>query len=130
MLRPWHKSVAKAIKKEKKLYFFDWSLLHDQGSRFENLIAIALLRMAARFTEKGMGSYEIRYIRDREKREVDFTLVKDNEPVALFEAKESETGIDKSGMFYSKKMGIPSRAPIKILQYAARCRSCVCDGPH
>ena len=77
-----------------------------------------------------MGSYEIRYIRDREKREVDFTLVKDNEPVALFEAKESETGIDKSGMFYSKKMGIPSRAPIKILQYAARCRSCVCDGPH
>jgi hypothetical protein len=65
---------------------------------------MALLRMAARFTEKGMGSYEIRYIRDREKRKVDFTLVKDNEPVALFEAKESETGIDKSGMFYSKKM--------------------------
>ena len=44
---------------------------------------MALLRMAARFTEKGMGSYEIRYIRDREKREVDFILVKDNEPVAL-----------------------------------------------
>jgi len=107
MLRPWHKSIAKAIKKEKKLYFFDWSLLHNEGSRFENLIAMALLRMAARFTEKGMGSYEIRYIRDREKREVDFTLVKDNEPIALFEAKESGTGIDKSGMFYSKKMGIP-----------------------
>jgi hypothetical protein len=33
--------------------------------------------------------------------------VKDNEPVALFEAKESETGIDKSGMFYSKKNGNP-----------------------
>jgi hypothetical protein len=54
---------------------------------------MALLRMFARFTEKGMGSYEIRYIRDREKREVDFTLGKDNKPVALFEAKESETGI-------------------------------------
>ncbi|MFH1992936.1 MAG: ATP-binding protein [Pseudomonadota bacterium] len=106
-LRPWHKSIARAVKKERKLYFFDWSLLDDQGSRFENLIAMALLRMAARFTEKGMGNYEIRYIRDREKREVDFALVKDNKPVALFEAKQSETIIDKSGRFFSNKMEIP-----------------------
>ena len=106
-LRPWHKSIARAIKKEKKLYFFDWSLLHDQGSRFENLIAMALLRMATRFTERGMGNYEIQYLRDREKREVDFALVRDNKPVALFEAKESETVIDKSGRFFSNKMGIP-----------------------
>ncbi len=46
-------------------------------------IAIVLLRMAARFTEKSMGSYEIR-------------LVNDSEPVALFETKESEINIDKS----------------------------------
>jgi hypothetical protein len=106
-LRPWHKSIARAIRKEKKLYFFDWSILRGHGSRFENLLALALLRMAARFNETGMGNYEIRYIRDREKREVDFVLVKDNEPIALFEAKESDTRINKSGRFYIKKLGIP-----------------------
>ena len=39
--------------------------------------------MAARFTELGLGNFEIHYIRDKEKREVDFALVKDNVPVAL-----------------------------------------------
>lgn len=106
-LRPWHKNIARAIRKERKLYFFDWPLLHDHGSKFENLIALALLRMAARFTENGIGNFEIKYIRDREKREVDFILVNDNKPVALFEAKERDTNIDKSGRFYSKKLEIP-----------------------
>lgn len=107
MIRPWHKRISRAIKKEKKLYFYDWSMLSDSGSRFENMIAVALLRMAARFSETGLGSYEIRYIRDREKREVDFILIKDNSPVALFEAKESNTHIDKSGMYYCERLKIP-----------------------
>ena len=106
-LRPWHRSVTRAIKKEEKLYFFDWSLLSDHGSKFENLIAMALLRMATRFTESGLGEFVVRYIRDREKREVDFVLVKDNKPFALFEAKVSESSIDKSGRFFSEKLGIP-----------------------
>ncbi len=42
-------------------------------------------------TETGVGNFVIWYIRDREKREVDFVLVKDNQPVCLFEAKESVT---------------------------------------
>ncbi|MDB9822895.1 ATP-binding protein [Deltaproteobacteria bacterium] len=106
-IRPWHRHISRAIRKEKKLYFFDWSLLSDSGSRFENLIAVTLLRMAARFNETGLGSYEICYIRDREKREVDFVLVKDNEPIALIEAKESDSRINKSGIYYSRKLNIP-----------------------
>lgn len=106
-LRPWHRNVTRAIKKEEKLYFLDWSLLSERGSRFEDLIAMALFRMATRFTETGIGGMEIRYIRDREKREVDFVLVKDNHPIALFEAKAGESGIDQSGRFFSQKLNIP-----------------------
>jgi len=104
---PWHRNIKRSIVKEKKLYFFEWSLLSDTGSRFENFLAVNLLRMAVRFTEIGLGNFEIYYIRDKEKREVDFALVKDNEPVALFEAKESDSSINKSGRFYSKKLNIP-----------------------
>ncbi len=105
-LRPWHKKIARAIKKEKRLYFFDWSILPESGVVFENITAVALIRMAARMTETGLGNYEIRYLRDREKREVDFVLIKDNHPVCLFETKESHTGISKAGRFYGEKLNI------------------------
>ncbi len=106
-IAPWHRDIKRSIIKEKKLYFFEWSLLSDTGSRFENFLAVNLLRMAVRFTEVGLGNFEVYYIRDKEKREVDFVLVKDNEPVALFEAKESDAIISKSGRFFSKKLNIP-----------------------
>ena len=106
-IQPWYLHISRAIRKEKKLYFFDWSLLSDSGTRFKNLIAVTLLRMAARFNETGLGRYKICYIRDREKREVDFVLVKDNEPIALIEAKGSDSRINKSGLYYSKKLNIP-----------------------
>jgi predicted AAA+ superfamily ATPase len=106
-LRPWHRKITRAIKKEPKLYFYDWSLLTDEGNRFENLIAVSLIRMAARLTEKGLGDYEIRYIRDREKREVDFVMVKDDSPICLIEAKEGGREISKNGRYYSDKLGIP-----------------------
>jgi hypothetical protein len=106
-LRPWHRSISRAIKKEKKLYFSDWSLLPDSGRRFENLIAVALCRMAARLTESGLGRFEVCYIRDREKREVDFVLVKDKAPLALFEAKTGDSSAGAGARYFSNKLSIP-----------------------
>ncbi|MBW2558015.1 MAG: hypothetical protein JRD69_04145 [Deltaproteobacteria bacterium] len=40
-------------------------------------------------TETGLGNFEIRYLRGREKREVDFILVTGNHPVCLFETKDT-----------------------------------------
>ncbi len=54
-----------------------------------------------------MGSFEIRYVRDKEKREVDFLLIKDNRPLALFEAKKSDATISASGRYFSRKLGVP-----------------------
>jgi hypothetical protein len=48
--------------------YYDWAFISDLGFRFENLIAMALVRMTARFTETGHGAFEIMYLRDREKR--------------------------------------------------------------
>lgn len=106
-IRPWHRSITRSIKKEKKLFFYDWSYLEDPGNRFENLLAVGLLRMAARFTEMGLGVFELMYIRDKEKREVDFVLIKDNRPIALFEAKAGDEPIHPSGKYFAKKLGIP-----------------------
>lgn len=106
-ISPWHRNLTRSIKKEKKLFFYDWSYLEDPGRRFENLLAVALLRMAARFTEMGLGAFELRYIRDKEKREVDFAVVRDNRPLALFEAKTGDDPVHPSGKYFAKRLGIP-----------------------
>jgi predicted AAA+ superfamily ATPase len=115
-IRPWHRNILRSIKKGTKLYFFDWSLFPDPGKRFENFTAVSLMRLAARFTEIGLGSFEVMYIRDKEKREVDFVLIKDNKPIALFEAKEGDTDISSSGKYFSHKLGIP------FFQIVHRCK--------
>lgn len=106
-IRPWHKNVIRSIKKENKLYFFDWTNVPDDGCRFENLLAVSLIKLAARLTETGLGTYEIMHIRNKEKQEIDFVLVKNNKPVALFEAKESDGNISKAGSYFSRQLSLP-----------------------
>ncbi|MDD5009243.1 MAG: ATP-binding protein [Syntrophorhabdaceae bacterium] len=124
-VRPWHKRITRSIKKEVKLYFFDWTTVPDTGYRFENFIAVTLLRMAARLTETGLGTYEIMYVRDREKREVDFVLVKNGKPVALFEAKEGDTRISPAGKYFAGKLGVPFyqivNKPVKAEAFPGNC---------
>ena len=106
-IRPWHRQIQRSLKKEPKLYFFDWSLLPDPGTRFENLLAVSLVRMAERFTETGLGMFEVMYIRDTAKREVDFVLVKDGKPLALFEAKEGEREIAPAIRHFGLMLNLP-----------------------
>ncbi len=115
-IRPWHRQIRRSLKKEPKLYFYDWSLLAEAGPRFENFIAVSLFRMAARFTERGLGIFEVMYIRDTAKREVDFVLVKDNKPLALFEAKESEHEISPAGRYFSRTLNLPYYQIVRDLE--------------
>jgi len=36
MVSPYNKSISRSIKKEKKMYFYDWTIIEDEGKRFEN----------------------------------------------------------------------------------------------
>ncbi len=119
-IRPWYRNILRSIRKEAKLFFFDWSSLPDQGRRFENLMAVSLIRMAARLTEMGLGVFEVMYIRDKEKREVDFVLIKDNKPTALFETKEGDSEISPSGRYFGKRLGIPF---YQIVHGSGRCEA-------
>lgn len=115
-LRPWHKNIIRSIKKENKLYFYDWTNVPETGLRFENLLAVSLLKMAARFSETGLGTFEIMHVRNKEKQEVDFVLVKNGKPIALFEAKDSDSDIGKAGLYFGKKLSVP------YFQIVRRCQ--------
>jgi uncharacterized protein len=96
MVRPWFTNVAKALRKEPKWFQRDWSGLADDGARAETLVACHLLKAVEGWTDLGFGEFELRYLRDKQKREVDFLVVKDRKPWFLVEVKLSETSLSPS----------------------------------
>ena len=104
---PWSRQISKAVRKETKLYFYDWTMVSDEGACFENLVAVTLLRLVCRWNELGLGDFDLRYIRDHQGREVDFLLIKDGRPLALFEAKKSALEPNVAGSYFKSRLKIP-----------------------
>lgn len=89
-IKPYSKSLNRALKKENKLYLWDWSEIENNGARFENLIAGHLLKYCDYLTDTGVGTFELRYLKDKEKNEIDFLILKNNRPWMPIEVKLSE----------------------------------------
>ena len=109
-VRPYTKSLPRAVLKPPKVYFFDnGDVLGDEGARFENLVATSLLKRLHFLEDRDGYRYELRYIRDKEGREVDFVIVKEGELEELIEAKFSDDNISKSLLYYAKRLN-PKKA--------------------
>lgn len=88
-IRPWFRSVPKSLRKQPKIYLWDWSTVADKGARNENFVASHLLKAVHWWTDIGLGSYGLHYLRDKAKREVDFLVTRNEEPWFLVEVKSS-----------------------------------------
>ena len=109
-IRPFTHSIPRAVLKPPKVYFFDNAdVTGDEGSRFENLIATSLLKRIHFLVDRDGYRYELMYIRDKEKREVDFAIVKDGGLEELIEVKLSDNSVSKSLSYYAEKLN-PKRA--------------------
>ena len=95
-IMPYSKRVARALKKECKYFLFDWSELNEKGARFENLAAMHFKKSVDFWNDIGSGSFELCYVRDLEKREVDFLILQDKKPWMLIECKYQDDEIPKS----------------------------------
>ncbi len=103
LLRPMSGSKIQALKKEAKHYHFDWTMIADSGPRFENLMACHLLKWC-HFIEDTQGfDMELTYFRDREKREVDFVILKDRRPIEFIECKFSDREINPALRYLKNK---------------------------
>jgi len=66
------------------------------GARFENMIAMHLKKSIDFWNDAGEGTFALHYVRDLEKREVDFLVLKDKKPWMLVECKLKGNDIPKS----------------------------------
>jgi uncharacterized protein len=96
LVRPWFVNVAKALRKEPKWMLRDWGGVAEDGARAETFVACHLLKAVEGWTDLGFGDFELRYLRDKQKREVDFLVVRDRQPWFLVEVKMSETSLSPS----------------------------------
>jgi predicted AAA+ superfamily ATPase len=95
-VRPWFTNVSKALRKEPKWFLRDWSGIDEPGARAETFVACHLLKAVEGWTDMGFGRFELRYVRDKQKREVDFVVVRDRKPWWLVEVKTNETALSPS----------------------------------
>ena len=104
---PFGSPKIKAVKKEQKLYLWDWSQIEDPGFRFENMVASQLLKFC-HFIEDTQGlPMELRYIRTTEKREVDFVVLKNRKPLFAVECKLTDTQPSEHLFYFKQRTAIP-----------------------
>jgi hypothetical protein len=106
-LQPWSKNLSRSLIKEPKIYLWNWAVIEDEGARNENIIASHLHKAVQFWTDQGLGEYGLYYLRDKDKREVDFLVTKEKKPWFLVEAKTSGRGISKWLYYYKEKLQVP-----------------------
>lgn len=108
-LTPFGAPRIRAVKKERKHYHFDWSLVPSEPARFENMVASHLLKWT-QFQEDTEGKdIELRYFRDKDGREVDFVVTESRRPVLFVEAKWSDGEVDRGIRYLCQRFpGVPA----------------------
>jgi len=104
---PYGPPKVRAVKKEQKLYLWDWSIVPEPGPRFENFIASHLLKYC-HFREDTEGyRMDFRFLRDTDKREVDFVVLENGKPLFAVECKAGEKNVNPSLYYFMERTKIP-----------------------
>ncbi|MCF8069015.1 MAG: DUF4143 domain-containing protein [Desulfobacterales bacterium] len=114
-ITPYHKNIGRSLLKEPKVYFYDTGMVKgDDGIRFENMVAVSLLKHLNAIEDYDGKRAELKYLRTKEKKEVDFVPVVEDSPLKLIEAKWAETDFSPSLVYFSKKYDL---AGIQVVRH-------------
>ena len=102
-LSPYHSNQLRAVKKEQKHYHYNWADVPSEGARFENLIAGHLLKWTHFQQDYEGQNIELCYFRDTDKREVDFIVLKNKQPVLAVECKLKAKNISPDLKYFKSK---------------------------
>ena len=103
-IRPYAGRLTRTLRREEKVYLFDFSAIENPGARFENLLALHLRKLCDTWTDFGFGDFALHYVRDREKREVDFLITDRQKPYALLEAKLTARDADPNLRYFADRL--------------------------
>ncbi len=105
LVPPFHRNLARALTKEPKGYFLDWTHCADTAVRFENYVAVELKTLTGLWRDAGMGDFELFYVRTRDGKETDFLITKNDKPWCLIEAKWKDGPLDGHHFRQAESLG-------------------------
>jgi predicted AAA+ superfamily ATPase len=107
LVRPWFKNVSRSLRKEPKWFLRDWASIEDPGDRAETFVACHLLKAVDGWNDMGLGDFELGYLRDKEKREVDFLVARDGKPWFLVEVKQRDEKVGRALEYFQRQLDAP-----------------------
>lgn len=115
---PYHRNIARSLQKDAKVYFFDNGMVKgDDGVKFENLVAVSLLKHLNAIEDYKGKPTALRMLRTKEQREVDFVLVVDEKPVQMLEIKLSDASMSAPLKYFFERYQIPAVLLVKNLKH-------------
>lgn len=104
-ITPYTKNVARAVLKEPKIYFFDTGMVRkDEGALFENLVALSVKKHLHHLEDTLGEENSLHFIRDKEKREVDFVIAVNRRAKMLIEVKVGEKDLSRHLLYFKNKI--------------------------
>lgn len=108
-LTPVQRNVARALQKSPKFYFFDTAqVAGDDGAKFENLVACALLKEIQYRSDVLGEERSLHFLRTKDGREVDFAVIDARGDIQLLiEAKTSDAEPSKHLRYFLDRETAP-----------------------
>ena len=102
---PYSRNIKRALLKAAKWYLFDWTTIKDPYSRFENFVAVQLYSRISAWQDLTGTEFILSYVRDKNKHETDFVIIKDRKPWLMVEVKYSDSSVDAHQGVTSQALG-------------------------
>lgn len=107
LVRPWFKNVSRSLRKEPKWFLRDWASIENPGDKAKTFVACHLLKAVDAWNDMGLGKFDLGYLRNKEKQEVDFVVVRDGKPWFLAEIKQRAESISETLSYYQGQINAP-----------------------
>jgi hypothetical protein len=114
---PFSRNIARSLLKEPKIYFFDTGLVKGSvGLKFENFVATCLLKNIYEKVDTLGKSYSLSYLQTKEKKEVDFAVIFENQVSSIIEVKHADNSISEGLIYFQEKYNMPAIQLVKELK--------------
>lgn len=100
---PFTGNLMKSIKKEQKAYFYNWTYVEEESFRFENLIALHLLKHCYWVEDSEGRRMSLHYTRQKGSPEIDFVVCENHKPLFFIEAKLGDQEVNSQFAYFKKK---------------------------
>lgn len=106
-IRPYSTKLSNSIRREPKIYLYDYTEITNEGALYENMIANHLFKTCQYWTDLGYGLYNLQYVRTKQQVEIDFLITLNKKPWLAIETKKSNQTLSKATLNLLNKLSCP-----------------------